>query len=262
MTLLRHNLVSGAALVDAHLPRIGYRNLFRDGVVSASSQDDEHPKENAYDGLTWDAWRSTGAATEWIRTQVASQSADYMAIAAHTLAGCSVTPQRSSDGSVWTNLESPYTVPDNRPIVWEWPSAADAYWRLLVESAPGAVSIGAIHVGLKTPMQRGLPVGFEPPELNEDVVYTNPMSHGGHSLGRSVVRRGVRAQVSSEPVSYTWAREDWLDFIEVARSYAVFFWWSFLGKTEIVYGGIDDERASFSHPQEVSTRFRILGINR
>ena len=262
MTILRHNLVQGAALVDAHLPRIGYKNLFREGTVNASSQDDDYPKENAYDGLTYDAWRSTGAATEWVRTQVSSQNADYMAIAAHTLAGCDVKPQRSTDGSAWTDLESAYTVPDNRPIVWEWTSVADAYWRLLISNAAGPVSIGAIHVGLKTPMQKGLAVGWEPPELNEDVVYTNTMSHGGQSLGRSIVRRGARAQVSSEPVSFTWAREDWLSFVEVARRYAVFFWWSFLGKTEIVYGGIDDDKASFSKPQEVTTRFRISGINR
>lgn len=262
MTVLRHNLVSGAALVDAHLPRIGYKNLFREGLVNVSSQDDDYPKENAYDGLTYDAWKTTGAATEWIRTQVASQNADHMAIAAHTLAGCNLTPQRSTDGAVWTNLESPFTMPDNRPIVWEWTSVADAYWRLLIENAPGPVSIGAIHVGLKTAMQKGLPVGFEPPELNEDVKYTNSISEGGQSLGRSIVRRGVRSSVTTEPVSYTWAREDWLSFIESARSYAVFFWWSFLGKTEIVYGGIEDERASFSRPQEVTTSFRIMGINR
>lgn len=262
MTILRHDLVSGAALVDAHLPRIGYKNLFRDGTVSASSEDTDYPKENAYNGLTYDAWRSTGAASEWIRTQVSSQNADYMAIAAHTLAGCDVKPQRSTDGSAWTDLENAYTVPDNRPIVWEWTSVADVYWRLLIQNAPGVVSIGAIHVGLKTSMLKGLPAGFEPPELNEDVVYTNTMSQGGLSLGRSVVRRGVRAQISTEPVTYTWAREDWLSFIESARSYAAFFWWSYLGKTEIVYGGIDDEQARFTTPQEVGTRFRITGINR
>lgn len=262
MTILRHNLVQGAALADELMPRIGYQNLFRSGTVNASSADSDYPKENAFDGLTYDAWRSTGAATEWIRTQVASQNADYMAIAAHTLAGCDVKPQRSTDGSVWTDLESSYTVPDDRPIVWEWTSVADAYWRLLIENAPGAVSIGAIHVGLKTTLPRGLPVGFAPPELNERVEYTNVASHGGHSLGRSIVRRGTVAQVQSEPVTFTWAREDWLSFIESARSYAAFFWWSFLGKTEIVYGSVDEESASFSNPVEVTARFRISGINR
>lgn len=262
MTIIRHNLVSGAALTDAHLPRIGYKNLFRDGTVTVSSADSDHPKELAYDGLTYDAWKTTGAASEWIRTQVSSQSADYMAIAAHTLSGCNVTPQHSADGASWTNLEAAYTVPDNRPIVWEFTSVAAAYWRLLIENAPGAVQIGAIHVGLRTPMAFGLPLGWEPPELNERVEYTTPMSQGGQILGRSVVRRGVEADVSSDPVSFTWAREDWLDFIEVARSYGVFFWWTFLGKGEIVYGGVEDERVRFSREIYVRTEFKIKGINR
>jgi hypothetical protein len=193
---------------------------------------------------------------------VSSQNADYMAIAAHTLAGCDVKPQRSTDGSAWTDLESAYTVPDNRPIVWEWTSVADLYWRLLITNAPGVVSIGAIHVGLKTPMQKGLLVGFEPPELNEIVAYTNPASHGGQSLGRSIVRRGVAATVQSEALTFTWAREDWLSFIESARSYAAFFLWSFLVKTEIVYGSVSEEKASFSTPMEITARFKIEGINR
>lgn len=262
MTILRHNLVSGAALVSAELPRIGYKNLFREGVVNASSQDSDHPKELAYDGFTYDAWRSTGAASEWIQTQVTSQNSDYMAIAAHTLAGCTVTPQRSSDGSSWTDLESAYVVPDNRPIVWEYTSVAATYKRLLIANAPGVVSIGAIHCGLKTSMLKGLSVGFEPPDLNERVTYGSARSEGGQSLGRNIVRRGVQASVPTNPVTFTWAREDWLSFIESARQYAVFFWWSYLGKTEIVYGEIDEESARFATPQEVSTRFRITGINR
>lgn len=262
MTLIRNDLISGAALVDAHLPRIGYTNFFRDGTVTASSADSDHPKELAYDGLTYDAWESTGAATEWLQTQVTSQSGDYFAIAAHTLVGCQVTPQHSPDGSAWTDIETAYTVPDNRPIVWEFTSISKPYWRLLITSAPGVVSIGAIHVGLKLSMAYGLPLGWAPPELNEDIVYTNPISEGGQSLGRSVVRRGVQTMVSADPVSFTFARVDWLAFLEVAHRYAVFFWWTYLGKAEIVYGGIDKPQGKFSREQDVAVSFNIAGISR
>jgi len=261
MTIIRHDYVS-ATPVNEFVPRIGYTNLFRDGAVTVSSEDSDHPRELAFDGLTYDSWRSTGAATEWIQTQVASQNADYFAIGTHTLAGCTVTPQRSADGSAWTDLETAYAVPDNRPIIWEFTSVAAPYWRLLIASAAGVVSIGAIHVGLRLEMARGLPIGWSPPELNEEVVYTNPMSQGGQILGRNIVRRGVAAQVQSEPVSFTWARADWLAFVEVARLYAVFFWWAYLGKGEIIYGGVDGEQARFTQPTEVNTQFKITGINR
>lgn len=264
MTIIRHNVISGAALVDAHLPRIGYTNLFRGpGTVAASTEDSDYPKENAFNGLTYDGWRGTGTGNdEWLRVQVAPQNADYMAVAVHTLANSIVTPQRSNDGSAWTDLDNAYAVPDNRPIVWEFPSVSAAYWRLLVQGPLEVVGIGAIHVGLKTPLQFGLPQGWEPPSLNEDVEFTNSISEGGQTLGRSVLRRGAKAEVASEMVSYIWARDTWLAFQEVAESYAVFFWWTYDGRAEIIYGGVMDKQARFRTTRDISTQFRIAGINR
>lgn len=262
MTVIRHDVISGTALVDAHLPRIGYTNLFRGGTVTVSSQDDDHPKELAYDGLTYDAWRTTGAATEWIQTQVSAQNADYMAVAAHTLVGCNVTPQHSPDGSAWTDIETAYTVPDNWPIVWEFTSISKAYWRLLIQNATGVVSIGAIHVGLKVSMQNGMPVGWAPPQLNEEVIYTNSGSEGGQTLGRSIVRRGSKATVQTPFVDFVWARDTWMAFRDVADLYAVFLWWSYLSRGEIVYGAMTKSSVQFSTEQLVTTSFDLAGITR
>lgn len=262
MTIIRHDLVSGS-MAEPEKPRVLYANLFRDGTVTASSEAVDHPKELAFDGFTYDAWLSTGGATEWLKVQMASaQAADSMTVAVHTLAGCTVTPQRSTDGSAWTNLHAPYVVPDNRPIVWEFDSVSDVYWRLLIENAVAAVSIGAIQAGEKLTLQRGLPVGWEPPDLNEDVQFSNIMSEGGQILGRNVVRRGVKVDVESRNVDYTWSREDWLDFIAVAERYAVFFWWAFQGKAEIVYGALESKSGRFSNELHPATRFRLKGLNR
>jgi hypothetical protein len=262
MTILRHNLVSGS-MDEPTMPRVGYANHFREGTVTASSEAVGHPAELAYSGFTYDAWLSTGGATESLQAQMGgSTAADYMALAAHNLEGATVTPQRSTSGSSWTDLHAGYVVPDNRPIVWEWPSVSDVYWRLLITSAPAAVSIGAIHVGEKLTLQRGLPVGWKPPSLNEDVQYTNVMSQGGQVLGRNIVRRGVTVDVQSNHAEYVWAREDWADFIEVAELYAFFFWWANEGKAEIVYGGLDSRDVSFSTEHLVAAKFSLMGITR
>jgi len=263
MTVLTHEEIVGASPDDEpDLPRIGHENFFRTGTVTVSSEDAAHPKELAYDGFTYDGWRTTGGATEWIAVDRGSaQSADYLAIAAHTLTGCDLTPQHSDDGSSWSNIESAYTAVDNRPIVWEFASVSKRHWRLLIENAAAAVSLGAIHVGLKLQLPAALPVGWQPPTLNEKIEYSNVMSQGGQLLGRNVVRRGAEARVTTDPMTYLFARDEWLTFLETAERFAVFFWWSMGDQAEILYGGITDPSAQFTG-RDVSAQFQIEGINR
>lgn len=266
MTIITHAL-SGSLSEYPNRPRIGFRNLFRDGTVSVSSANSAYPKEQAYNGLTYDGWRATGGSPqeEWIQVLVSgspTEAADYMAIAAHTLAGATLTPQRSSNGVSWTNLESAYVATNNRPIVWEWSLVTSPYWRLLIQNAPSTVQIGAIHIGRKTIMERGLPVGWEPPELNEEIEYTNTISEGGQTLGRHVIRRGSKTRVSGDHVDFVWARGEWLSFMQSAEQYAVFFWWAKDGLAEIMYGGVDKPTARFSTETYVGTSFELSGISR
>jgi hypothetical protein len=262
MTIIRHDLISGT-VTSPHLPRVLYENFFRDGTLTASSEAVGKPKELAVDGLTYDAWTSTGGATEWLRTQLSgAESADAMAVLGHNLTGCTVTPQRSTNGSSWTDLHAGYVVPDDKPIVWEFAGVSDVYWRLLIENAASAVHIAALQVGTKLTLQKGLPSGWRPPELNEERMYTNVMSEGGQILGRNVIRRGVAVEVDTPNADYVWAREDWADFIAVAERYAVFFWWVYGAKAEIMFGGVQESEARFSNEIYVAPRFRLAGMTR
>lgn len=244
-------------------PRIGYANLFRSGTVTASSEAESGPKEQAYDGFTYDFWTTTGSAEESIQVQNASASpADYMAVAAHTLTGCDVTPQYSSDGAAWTNLADAFEVQDNSPIVWEFTQVSAVYFRLLIQNATGAVSIGAIHVGVMLTMQRGMNTGWQPPSLNEDIRFTNSISEGGQILGRNIVSYGASVQVQSDPVTWEFARGDWDSFVQVANLWACFFWWTYDDYAEIVYGGMTDQEAQFSQVNFLNVSFRLMGINR
>lgn len=264
-TISYESIVSGPA---SRTPRIGYRNLFREGTVTVSSEDSDHPKELAYDGLTYDGWRGLGGSPseEWIRVEISGSptaTADYMAIAAHTLAGATLTPQRSANGTSWTNLETAFVAQSNRPIVWEWTEVAAPYWRLLIQHAPNPVQIGAIHVGRKLTLPRGFAPGWEPPALNENVTYSNTMSEGGQILGRHVVRRGVKVEAQTANMLYTFAKDDWLPFVESAEQYAAFFWRVIEGEAEIMYGGMTSHGAEFSQRgMFVNARFTLAGISR
>lgn len=249
---------------DTIHPRIGYRNLFVDGTVSASSEDADHPKELAYDGLTYDAWRSEGSSTEWLSVSVSpSEAADYMAVAAHTLAGCTLTPQYSDDnGGSWNDLSVAFVPSDNAPIIWEFDEVTGTNFRLLIESASEVVSVGAIHVGSKFVLPRGFPFGWRPPSLNEDTEYTNAFSQGGQLLGRNIVRRGAEVSGQSANALYTWARDDWQDFIDVAELRAFFFWRTWNDRSEIVYGALTGREVATSNRKHVTASFSMRGISR
>lgn len=217
------------------------------GRFAAVSQTGTYPSMTSDDGTTWDS---------------AVDTVDYMAIAAHTLAGCSLTPQYTQDGATWLGIALAYTPTDNSPIVWDFDAVEAREFRLLIENAPGPVSIGAIHVGEKLEMLRGFAPGWVPPSLNEAVEYTNTISQGGQILGRNIVRRGAAVQVTSGSIEYVWAREDWMDFVAVAELYAVFFWRAIEGKGEILYGGMTSKDADLTHRKHATTRFTLAGITR
>lgn len=264
MTIISKSIVlSPQVQALAKFPRIGYRNLFREGTVTVSGNLVSGPKENAYDGFTYDFWRSATGGENYIAVEVSpAESADYMAVAAHTLAGSDLTPQYSHDGATWFDLANEFQPATNDPIVWEFEEVFAAHYRLLIRNSTGSVAIGAIHVGLKLVMERGLPVGWQPPSLNEEVTFTNTMSEGGQILGRNIIRRGVKCEVQSNTVTWHFAREDWDDFIEISNEYACFFWWTFDGKSEIMYGGMTDKEAVFSTTRHLNVKFTLSGINR
>jgi hypothetical protein len=264
MILTRHLILSPVPAVELRYPRIGYHNLFRDGTVTVSSEDANHPKELAFDGLTYDGWRPTSGDEQWIEVENAvAEDADYMAVAAHTLAGCTLTPQYSTDGGgSWVDLADPFQPSDNSPIVWEFDTVNAGKYRLLVESAPDVFSLGAIHVGERMTLPRGFPIGWSPPSLNERTEFSNTMSEGGQILGRSVTRRGVTVDGVAKMVTMTWAREDWLDFIASAENYGFFFWRTIMEENEIVYGVLTGFSGQTANQKFVSTAFDMRGINR
>lgn len=264
MPVIDHTVITDeASIVDKWKPRVLYNNLFRSGTVTVSSALADFPKELAYNGLTYDAWKTNAVAPHWIRVQsVPAAAVDSMAIGSHTLMGCTLTPQHSADGAAWTNLVAPYVATSNRPLSWEFAQITPNYIRLLIENAGNQVSIGVIGAGLKLMMTNGLPIGFKPPSLNEMVEHTNTISQGGQTLGRNVIRRGVEAVIDTQLATYLWARDSWATFIKAAEEYGFFMWWLTQGRAEIVYGGLESHTSQFSDPLHVNAQFRMAGLNR
>jgi hypothetical protein len=267
MTAITRTGLTGAALANPKLPRVGYDNILRDGIVSASSENAAGPVENAFNGLTYDSWMSTGSATEWIQVEPPgsptwSETVDYMAVAAHTLQGCDVTPQSSEDGVIWDNLNSAFTVPDDTPFVLEFSAVSAPFFRLLIENAVASVAIGVLNMGEKLELERGLRAGWSPPTLNESIDYDTLISQGGQILSRNVVRRGAQARVTIDPATWLWARDSFGAFLDSAELHAFFFWWALEDRAEVLFGALKSHDVVFTSEVFVGVNMEIVGVNR
>src|SRR5687768_12970632 len=125
--ILTHSIILSPVSAEELLhPRIGYHNLFREGTVTVSSEHADHPAELAFDGLTYDGWQPTSGGEQWIAVELdGAESADYMAVLG-SLAGCSLTPQYTLDGSTWIDLATTFQPADNKAVIWEFESVSAA----------------------------------------------------------------------------------------------------------------------------------------
>lgn len=244
-------------------PVIGWHNLFRAGEVDASSVSGEHVPDLAFDGITSTGWRTVAGEEHWIEVELAaSAEADYAAIAAHTLAGCQVVPQRWT-GSAWADLADAAAPASGAPVAWEFASVAAARWRLRITEAPDVVSIGALHIGRAMRPATGIPAGWQPPSLNEVVEHEGPISVGGALLARQVRRRGVEVQIELPALGYAFARGAWRDFLEAAQTRPFFVWWlGGDGLAEVVYGGLVRQGGRLGRAVRADLSLSIQGITR
>lgn len=239
-------------------------------VLSASSQTAAGPVENIADGLTFDWWIPDVFAggpistEEWVNAQseVGEVHADYFAIAAHNLAdvGGSVTPQYW-DGTQYLDAGPTVTPATNAPFVGLFDAVRlRAIYRLLFEGYTDSFRIGVAAIGLSTPMLRGMPLDFVPPlASNQRVTTSNPVSIGGHLLGRHIIRDSMSVDLVQKNVPRAWVDSVWEPLVERARTEPFFFKWS-ADHPECIYGAMeDDARASYNQPEIMDVQLTIVG---
>ena len=258
--VISDNLVAafqGAEDASAFAPRIGWRDVWRTGTVTASSE--TQPATLTQNGLTYDGWVGTGSGDHWIACSTVEGPIDYLAIAAHELQNCAIVPQRLV-GENWVNMTPEVTIANRGPVVWYFtPQSAPAY-RLRLSGATSSPAIGVIMAGRATVPASGLPYGWQPPSLNQIVEGTNVISEGGQLLGRNIRRRGGRATCSLEGISYPWARTQWEAFLQHAHRRGFFMWWSYESFFEVIYGGMTSQNAAFTEYNILELSMTMEGV--
>lgn len=248
----------------AWLPRIGIHDVFRSGAVTASSTADGFLASNVTNGLTYDWWRSTGQAEEWIAVELdEAATCDYLAVAAHSLAGSEVTPQYH-DGSTWVDAADPLVPADSQCLMWAFEPVVARQWRLRIRNSGSPVSVGVLYCGQAHVVPVGLPIGFAPPGFNERTKYETRRSVAGNSLGATVVSEGVEADFQFRYLPEAWVRTEWYRLQAELKRYPCFIAWSDKrGAGDVVFGYTSrDPSASYSSHGRMDVRLRIDGVVR
>lgn len=220
---------------------VGWRNVFTDGALDATSETDEGPAENAVDGLTWDWWITSGnPATLTVELGIVT-ACDYLAIAAHNLGsqGCSIALQGSADNAAWVDVGGPFYPGLDVPYLWRFPSQEFVFWRVVIDG--NTCSLGVLQAGAALVLPEGIFVGHKPATLNRKPELMPNKSERGQFLGRSVIRTGAGVSISQDRVARDWVRTEWDALARHAETRPLFFAWRYDEYPgEVIYGWSSD----------------------
>lgn len=206
-------------------PRIGWHSVVSEGNLTASASDTQWRVENLLNQATHSFWQGTSLGTHRIIVQTAGDRVNYMGVAAHNLRGSTVTPQWSTNGSVWQDLDSPVVLPDNVPYMHEFPDVSVAYVALRIQPFYEVPALAVFNVGRILRMPRRLYVGHSVLTYNRDTEVSTGRSESGQFLGRVKRSQQLTSSLSFPNLTPEFFRDSVDPFIQDAETRAFFWAW-------------------------------------
>ncbi len=210
---------------------IGYSNIVKSGVVTATSEAAGYEKENIQSWKTSTWWKAAASGVVYLYVDAGSSvSCDSWGVAGHNLNDNSATikPQYSATGA-WAGEELDFDTvqtPGNATVFRKVTSRSARYWRYETNSIGAASLIANLFLGLALSLEQGIPVGFSPANFNRDRKIFNNKSEGGNFLGRSLRYKGAEIQIQQKNVSRTWMDANWIALADHVELYPFYFIWS------------------------------------
>ena len=208
--------------------RIGWQNVVRDAVVTASSETAGFPVSSLANPLTYDRWLPASLPATVTIDAGAAVAADYLGIAAHLLRDGAVSVaveylDEATPPGVWTEVAAEMPG-DNGSVMFLFPEVFARRWRLTFEGATPQ-PVGVVYLGRALAMQRAIYQGHTPLTLSAETVIRPQRSERGQFLGRSIIRGGFKTRAAFSNLTAVWVRSELDPFIEAARRYPFFFAW-------------------------------------
>ena len=211
---------------------IGYANLVKSGTVTTTSDAAGYAKENAQSYKTSSWWKANAAGTVYFYIDMGSAvDVDCWGFNGSNLSVNSGTilPEYSATGA-WTGEELPldslYTPTKDITVFKKVTSRNARYFRFEISSTGSASLFANLFLGEALELERGLPQGFSPANLNRDRNIFNNMSHGGAYLGRILRHKGAKLKLVQEKITRTWIDANFEDLADHVELYPFYFIWS------------------------------------
>lgn len=245
--------------LNARRPRIGYHNLLAEAdatIVADELGGSGFEVDNAYDWLPHTYWKPGVTGMTYLEvTFPSAREANYLAVYGHTLgaAGGSMQLQYTTDvgpSYTWQNAHALRAFEGSECAYISFPSVMAYKWRIALAVAPDTL-IACLAFGVDLQLQRGIRVGFSPPQLARDTKTSNVSSERGVFLGRSVYRIGGRSRLALDLLGEAWVRGSWLPFMKVAEQRPWFLYWNAIEypmEAAFCWSASDLEKPTYTRP--------------
>ena len=210
---------------------IGYNNLVKSGVVTTSGDASGFEKENAQSWKTSTWWQASAAGVVYFYIDMgAAVDVDSWGFSGSDLADNSGTikPQYSATGA-WAgeelDLDTVHTPTENVTVFKKVTSVNARYFRYEVNSTTLASFFANLFLGKALQLERGMPEGFSPANLNRKRSILNNTSNKGNFLGRIIKHEGAEISIKQVMITRTWIDANWTALADSIELYPFYFLW-------------------------------------
>jgi len=242
---------------------IGHINLVKSGTVTVTSEATGFEKENAQSWKTSSWWKAIAAGTVYFYIDMgAAVDVDCWGITGHNLTANAGTikPEYSATGA-WAgegpDFDSIQTPDNNQAIFHKVTSRNARYFRFEIASTGAASFIANLFLGEALQLEREMPLGFSPANLNRDRKVFNNMSVNGQYLGRTLRSKGAKVVIDQKLVSRGWVDTNWEAFANHIELYPFYFAWDTANYPEEVAYCMANKIAYPRYVQALHLNFRI-----
>jgi hypothetical protein len=185
--------------------------------VSGTITGDGADPELAANDYTFQRWSCGALPADWTLETAAAAEVDTLFIAAHNLAGRTVTVQTSATTGGGFTTRATVGPTDNSTIAVMFNTGAGAAHvirrvRITVSGSGVDAQIGIIRWGKALQMQRAMLAGVRPIGLNRAVETRHAISETGQWLGRVIQRQAQTATLEWSNLTDDWYRAEFEPF--------------------------------------------------
>lgn len=208
---------------------IGYENITSEySTLVATTEALGYDVINLTTWLPYEWYGVAATGTQYVTfTFATSRTIDYLGVFSHNLSETSSSLAFEYwSGSAWVEIVAGLATSNSQVIMRAFDSVTSDQFRIKLTAGTTDLKIGIVSFGRYMEMQTGADGGFALPHLESKDKAVNGMSETGLLLGRSIIAKYGTASFNFSVVTQEWVRNNWIAFIDHAKTKPFFISWN------------------------------------